>query len=403
MDPKELKELLEGLVKSNQALTETITARFTPADVKSREAEKTALVEEVLKGLAKAGYRPAEPTRKMLWGTEKTKAEEGAEVLPFNKFLQAVAMKDMALLHKVKAASGQSEDVNADGGFTVPTEYAAEIIALERQSSIARTLARIFPMGSKTRNISRELAKPSVYWVGEGVEPTLSKGTTEQVNQVAKKLMAIVPFTEEILEDNNVSYDQFIAQVIAAEMGREEDKIAFVGDSAGAGDPFKGVFFASGVNSVSLAGADLAYADLVNLLMAPKAPYRNRAQFVLSTTALKKLMKLVDDQNRPLWTMPDAGNPGRILGKVYHETDQIPDTLGTQRANGTNTAILFGAWDGLWISPRGGYTVKASDSASKSDGKSAFTLDEVWFKFRRRQDISVANPEAFGKLALPSA
>ena len=399
-----IEEMLKGMLDSQKALHETISARFAPPDPAARAAEKDALVDELLAKMAAAGFRKEAAPRKMQWAVTGEKGLDGVEQVPFNKFLKAIADKDSAFLSMMaKAANGQSEGTAADGGNAVPVEYAAEIVKLERQSSIARQLARIFPMGSLTRKVPRELAKPSVYWTAEGAEPAaLSKGTLDQITQTAKKLIAIIPFTEELLEDNNVSYDQFIAQVVAQEMGREEDKQAFVGDVSGSSDPFNGVFFASGVAAVSMDGATLGFADLINLLMAPKAPYRDRGQFVLSTTVLKKIMKLVDDENRPLWQMPTPAAPGLILGKRYNETDQIPDTLGSTRTNGTASAVLFGAWDGLWISPRGGYTVKGSDSASTTN-KSAFTQDEVWFKFRRRQDITVANPEAFGRMTVPAA
>ncbi len=399
-----IEEQLAKLQKSQQEFIETITARFAPPNPADREAEKDALVNDLLTRLAKAGLRPA-TERKMQWAKPGEKGVEGAEQVHFNKFLKAVANKDSAFLSMMaKAASGQSEGTDADGGFSVPTEYAAEIIKLERQSSIVRQVARIFPMGTLTRKVPRELAKPNVYWTGEGNEPAaISKGTQEQITQTAKKLMAIIPFTDELLEDNNVSLDSFIAEVVAQEFGREEDKQAFVGDVSGSSDPFNGVFFASGVAAVSLDGAKLTFQDYVNLLMAPKAPYRDRGQFVLSTTVLKKTMKLTDDENRPLWQMPTPTVPGTILGKRYNETDQIPDTLGSTRTNGTASAALFGAWDGLWISPRGGYTVKGSDSASGFSGKSAFTQDEIWFKFRRRQAVTVANPEALARMTVPAA
>lgn len=399
-----IEQMLAEMLKSQQALTETISARFAPPDAAVRAAEKETLVNELLAKMSAAGFRKDPAARKMQWGVTGKEANEGSEVIPFNKFLKAVADKDSAFLSLMaKAANGQSEGTNADGGYGVPVEYAAEIVKLERQNSVARQLARIFPMGSLTRKVPRELAKPTVYWTAEGTEPAnISKGTLEQITQTAKKLIAIIPFTEELLEDNNVNYDTFIAEVVAQEMGREEDKQAFVGDVSGVSDPFNGVYFASGVSAVSLDGARLAFNDLVNLLMAPRAPYRQRAQFVLSTTVLKKIMKLVDDNNKPLWQMPSEGSPGLILGKRYTETDQIPDTLGTTRTNGTASGILFGAWDGLWISPRGGYTVKGSDSASTTN-KSAFTQDEIWYKFRRRQDITVANPEAFGRMTVPAA
>lgn len=397
-----VEKMLAELAQANKNLTETITARFSNVDAEARKKETDALVESVLAKMGNAGMRPVEQ-RRMVWAStgSEAKHEEGVEKLSFSRFLKAVNDKDGAFLSSVKAASGQSE-TNADGGYAVPVEFANEIIKLERASGLIRTLARVFPMNSATRKVPRGLVDPVVYVVGEGEEPTLSKGTLDQITQTAKKFMSIVPFTDEVLEDNSAGLDTYIAERIALAMGRKEDQIALVGDVSGSSDAFNGVYFASGVNSVSLDGATLSFDDIINLMMAPKTDYRGRGQFVLSTTALKKVMKLKDDENRPIWVMPEAGNPGRILGKPYNESDQIPDTLGTTRANGTNTAILFGAWDSLWISPRGGYTVKSSDSASNSAGKSAFTLDETWFKFRRRQDITVANPEAFAKLAVPA-
>lgn len=400
-----LKKLMLELDKSLKALNESVAAKFSSADPKAVDDEKNKLVDRVLE-LEKTikTLERQKAVKKMVWEVTGKSSEEGATQVPFNRFLKAVLNKDMGFIEEMKAASGQSEGTAADGGIAIPVEYANLIIALERQSSIVRQVARIVPMGSLTRKIPRELAKPSVYWTSEGTEPTaLSKGTLEQITQTAKKLLAIVPFTEELLEDTNVNYDSFIAEIIATEMGREEDKQAFVGDVSGVTDPFNGVFFATGVNAVTAAGLVPDYDDMVNLFMSIRAPYRARSQFVLSTTALKLAMKMIDDQSRPIWSMPEAGAPGRLMGRPYFETDQIPDTLGTTRTNGSNTAILLGAWDGLWVSPRGGYTIKASDSASNAAGKSAFALDETWFKFRRRESIDVVNPEAFGKLTLAAS
>jgi HK97 family phage major capsid protein len=403
-----IEQLIEKQAEANaqiatavKALHESITAAQAGHAKSQPEIDK--LVTEItdLKGQLKALQSPA--VRKMAWLKSGNTAPEGVEGVRFNKFLKAVNDKDNAFLREMKAATGNSEDVNADGGYLVPVEFANEIIKLERQSSIVRGLCRVLPMSSKTRTFPKELTKPNVYWVGEATEPTKSKGTVDQLTQTAKKLMAIITLTEELLEDDATNYDAFIAEVVAQEMGREEDKQALVG-CAGNSDPFVGVHFASGVTEVLLEGAGLAYPDLVNVKMGPRAPYRGRGQWILSTTALKKVMKLVDDHNRPVWSDFANGNPGRILGQPYNETDQIPDTLGAaSRTTGTDTAILYGAWDALMISPRGQYTVKASDSASDSAGKSAFTLDEVWFKMRRRQSINVVNGEAFSKLALPAA
>lgn len=394
------QQLLKELDQTVKNLTEAISTKFSVVNTKQAEDEKNKLVDRVLE-LEKQvkDVRQAKAIRKMAWSTGQ-KAEEGQTLIGFNQFLKAVNNKDHAFLSEMKTATGNNETTGADGGYAIPVEYLNEIIALERQSSIIRQKARILEMGSLTRKIPSELTKPTISWAGEGVEATVTKPTLGQITQTAKKMMALVTLTTELLEDTNVNYDKFIAEVVATEMGREEDKQAFVGDVSGVADPFNGVYFASGVNSVSPAGGSPVYDDLVNMLMSIKAPYRARGSFVLSTTALKMVMKLKDDENRPIWSMPESGAPGRLMGRPYDESDQIPDTLGTTRTNGTNTAILFGAWDGLLLSPRGGYSVSASDSASNSSGKSAFTLDEVWFKFRRRESIDVVNAEAFAKMAI---
>ncbi len=402
-----VEEMLAKLAQETKNLHETITARFSSVHPDQKKVEEDALVEKVLDAMTKAGFRKAEPARKMAWNTPDAKPTDGVKLVTFGDFMKAINRRDMKWLEDagVKTANGQSEGTNADGGFAVPTEYASEIIKLERQNSIARRIARLFPMGSLTRKIPRQLTNPTVTWTAEATNHTKTKATLEQITQTAKKVSALIPITEELLADNNVNLDQFLFQVVAEAIGREEDKVAFVGDVSGSSDPFNGVYFATGVNSVSMNGATLSWQDLVDLMMAPKAPYRARGQYVCSSTALKKIMKLVDDQNRPIWLAPQLGQPsGSILGKSYDETAEIPDTLGTTRANGTNTAILFGDFGrSLWLSDRGEYDVKASDSASDANGGagSAFLQDEIWYKFRKREDITVAQPEAFAKLAVP--
>lgn len=397
-----MEKLIEQLQAQVKALQETVSARFSSVQPEQKNAEMDKLVAEVREAQAKIKeLEQAKAVRKMVWGVSGKESPAGSERVPFSRFLKAIWTHDHGFLEQMKAPSGQSETV-ADGGYTVPVEYANEIIPLELQSSIVRQVARVFPMGSATRKVPRGLVAPLTYWTAEGTEPTaLSKQTLAQVTQTAKKLISIVPFTTELLEDNTAGIDTFVAAAVAEAMGRQEDKMAFVGDVDGVTDPFKGVYFETGVNSASMDGATLSFGDLVNLLMAPKAPYRDRGAFVLSGTALKMVMKIADANLRPVWSMPEAGNPGRILGRPYYETDQIVDTLGTTQTNGTNTAILYGAWDALWVSPRGGYTVTASDSASTA-AISAFSLDEVWYKFRRRESIDVVNPEAFAKLAVPT-
>lgn len=381
-----LKKLVAELAEKIKALSETVVSKFSSADPAKAEAEKDALANKILeleKGIKALQVQKA--VRKMAWSLPGGSTGEGVEGKTFADFMKAVKNGDRAFLSEMKTANGQSEGTNADGGFAVPVEYANEIIKLERQFSIARKIGRLVPMGSKTRLIPSQLTNPTVTWTGEATNHTKTKVTLAQLTQTAKKISALVPITEELLEDNNVNLDNFIFQVVAEAIGREEDRVAFAG-STGSGDPFDGVAGVSGTNAVSMTSGTLAWEDIVETVMALYAPYRQNGVFVLGTSALKTVMKLRDDENRPLWAAPVAGAPGTIWGKPYYETDQL------------TTKVLFGDFGRfLWLSDRGTYDVKASDSASDASGGagSAFLQDEIWYKFRRREAITVAQPEAF--------
>jgi HK97 family phage major capsid protein len=384
-----MEKLLAELAQAIKALHEDISKRFSPADPAAAKAETDALVARV-QSLEKQ-IKKEKAEQKMVFLVGDKKAGDGERGVGMAGFLRAVKYGDDEILKGIeeKAASGQSE-TDADGGYAVPEDFSTEIIRLEQQASIIRRIARIFPFGTApVRNLPKQLAKPSIYWVDEAASITKSKATLDRVIQTAKKVATIIPFTNEVLADNNASFDQFVFALVAEVMALEDDKQAFVGN----GSPFTGVFNHGDVIDVDLAGADLGFADLISLQMAVKAPYRARGRYVLSTTGLSKAMKLVDDQGRPIWNSPATGAPGTICGKPYEESDQIPDTLGT----GAQTGVAFGAWDQVYVSDKGGYRVDASNSAT--DGTNhAFLKDETWYRFIRRIAITVANGEALSRL-----
>jgi len=385
------------LLKSIQNLQEAITAKFSSAQPAAVEAEKDQLVKEVRELQEKMKLiQQAKAISKMVFAVPGAKAEAGDKLVTFGRFLKGVKRNDSQFLNEViKAATQMGEDTNADGGYTVPVEFSNEIIPILKQASIARRIARIVPMGSKTRTIPSQLTDPAVTWTGEGVAKTQTKVTFAQITQTAKKLAAIIPVTDELLADNDVALDRFLFETVAQAFGAEEDRVAFVG-STGAGDPFNGVYNATGVNTVTMDGATLAYADLVDLIFAVSAPYRAGARFVLNGTALSVAMKLTDADGRPIWapSMQD-GVPGRVLGFPYEESDQLPTDLG---AGTDSTPILFGNFGQyLWISPRGEYSVDSSNSAT--DGTNhAFIKNETWFRFEERLSIDVVKGSAFSRM-----
>lgn len=333
--------------------------------------------------------------KKMVWAVPDASGKLPENGISIGKYLKAVRDPHLypEVMSHVKAIL--EEGTAAQGGYTVPQEYATEIIKLERGASIIRQLGRDFPMGTLTRNVPRQLTNVTVTWTDEGSAKTPTKPTFDRLQQVAKKLAAIVKFSDEVLEDNNVNLDRFIMEIIADGMALEEDRIAFVGNT-GAGDPFMGVNYAVGVNVVTQAGANLAGDDVINLIFGIGAGYRNGGTLVTSSHGLRLVMQLKDANGQYLWQAPAGNQPAKIWTFPYEVSDQIPSTLGT----GTQTAMLFGNWNKYYyISDRGGYEVKSSISATDlGTNESAFMEDETWYRFKKRMSLDVALPVAFSRM-----
>jgi HK97 family phage major capsid protein len=385
MDSKEL----ESLQKSVDELRETLSAKVS-GDAQKKEADE--LFNRVMDKI-----NP--PARKMTWAINSKDPSDKKVCLA--QYLKAVTPgKEQSVSEDVRAhiKATMVEGTDSLGGYTVPEEYSHEIIKLEKDNSIIRQIAKIFPMATDVRNLPRQLTDVTVTWTGEGAAKTETNPTFDRLVQTAKKLAAIVKMTDELLEDNTAGLDQFIMGLVAEAMGREEDRVALAGNT-GAGDPFMGVLYASGVNSVAMAGANVVGDDIIDLIMSLNAKYRTGATLVTSTAGLKLLMKLKDQEDRYLWAPPTATTPASIWGVPYLISDELPLDLGT---GNDETPILFGNYKKhFFVSDRGGYEVKSSISASDiGNSQSAFMEDETWFRFKKRMSLDVALPQAFSKLSI---
>jgi len=125
---------------------------------------------------------------------------------------------------------GHSEAVNNAGGFLVPDEFENELITLREQYGVVRKNARVWPMASDTLRIPKRAAGLTAYFVGEERAGTESQQTFDQVNLVAKKLLALTTMTNELLEDSVINIGDDIAGEIAYAFAYKEDDAGFNGD-----------------------------------------------------------------------------------------------------------------------------------------------------------------------------
>jgi HK97 family phage major capsid protein len=89
----------------------------------------------------------------------------------------------------------------------------------------------------------------------------------------------------------------------------------------------------------------ITYAGLVSAKMKLKAQYRSKANWLFHRDAMSMILKLTDDQNRPIW-QPDMrlDMPDRVLNVPVWESEYVPNTFTTGLYVG-----LIGDFQHYWI------------------------------------------------------
>jgi HK97 family phage major capsid protein len=101
-----------------------------------------------------------------------------------------------------------SEGVGVDGGFAVPPEFRAQIMQHVDGESSLMSMCDQYPLSGNGITFPTDESTPwessgSVrgYWDGEATAPTQSKPKLRQTDLKLRKITALVPLTDELLED----------------------------------------------------------------------------------------------------------------------------------------------------------------------------------------------------------
>src|SRR5207249_7396350 len=132
--------------------------------------------------------------------------------------------------------------------------------------------------------------KPSVAWTDENTSIAASKATFGRLTLTAKKLAAIYPISNELLDDANIDIYNTIVRIFTNVFAQEEDTQVF----RGTGSPFTGILGTSGVTTNYLGGSsssgktkytDVTFDDLISLVQSlSPAQQRGAAIFVEQNT-----------------------------------------------------------------------------------------------------------------------
>ncbi len=317
---------------------------------KEQEAElKTIIGSEVADRVKEAMGKPIEEQVKDALGKTMDKrftpGSDGKPLEPTAGFKSLgeflCAIKKDRNSPKLKALS---EGTDSAGGFLVPEEFKATLLARALERSVVRPYATEIPMASDTINIPKIVDTSHAshlyggiiaYWLEEAGTKTATDPVFGNVKLIAKKLTGYTYASDELLEDSAIALEALLSKQFGGAIGWYED-LAFLRGN-GVGQPL-GIFnsgavvqpFRATVNTVVL-------ADLANIMarMYPDSLYGPNTIWILSPAVLAQLIALVATVITwmPIGTGQGGGGaaqriPATILGMPFMITEKVP-TLGT--------------------------------------------------------------------------
>lgn len=311
---------------------EAMKALIMKSVEKQLEGITDALAEKFLNGVSAQRSRVMESEEKEIDNGDKET----------RNFMKALFTNDHSALKDISGLS------NSAGGYLIPEELRSEVLRIaENQYGLARREFRYLPFNGpgNSRKIPTLASSVTVSWTDEAAAKQSTAPTFGVVEQTLKKLAAIVPMTEEIIEDSTINLTSLVAELFAEAVAKEEDLQFFNGD----GTVWTGILNNGNVNVVNTTTTDPADVSAEDLLaMVDKQPSGalNGSKFYMHRTIFSKVRSLREDAvtggdgaGAYLVSTPTATAPASIWGYPIELTDAFPAVTVT---GNSKPFVLFG-------------------------------------------------------------
>lgn len=222
----------------------------------------------------------------------------------------------------LQSTTGFGERGSSIGGFTVPVQYASEILDYSLSSEIIRPRARNFAMDTETLKIASPknadhsdgtcYAGFSSEWLPEAQEAAIATGEFRSLTLTARKLALYTKVSVELMSDSS-EFSRILKQMMAESIGWSLDRAFLVG--TGLGQP-QGI-----LNAPSLVAAakeqsqtsGVNYSNLSGMLarLHPSSLNSRSTVWIASPSIMKQLLNLTI-------TLGDSA----VQYPAYSETDK---------------------------------------------------------------------------------
>ncbi|MBQ1362612.1 MAG: phage major capsid protein [Oscillospiraceae bacterium] len=280
---------------------------------------------------------------------------------------------------------------DAEGGYLVPDEFEKTLIDGLQENTIIRRFAHVITTSSGVHKIPVVVSHGSAAWLDEEAAYTESDDVFGQVQLDAHKVGTTIKVSEELLRDSAFDLEEYIQNEFIRRIGDKEEEAFLVGN--GSSKP-TGILNATGGADVGVTAASataITADEVIDLYYSLKAPYRQKAVWVLNDATVKLIRKLKDTTGQYLWqpALKD-GEVNTILGRPYYTSPFAPVPEAGAKA------ILFGDLNYYWIGDRQGISIKRLNELYANNG-------QVGFLASKRLDGRLVLPEAIKVLQMKAS
>lgn len=259
---------------------------------------------------------------------------------------------------------------DSEGGYLVPDEYEKKLVESLQDEVFFRSLATVIRTSSGDRKIPIVTSKGEAAWIDEEGQFPESDDSFGQTSIGAYKLATMIKVSDELLNDSVFNIEQYISKEFGRRIGAKEEEAFFVGD--GQGKPI-GLFNTTGgaETGVTAATVSITFDDVMDLYYSLRAPYRNKASWLLNDSTVKAIRKLKDGNGNYIW-QPSVreGESDRILNRPYRTSIYVPELAEGKRV------MAFGDYSYYWIADRQGRSFKRLNELYAATGQVGFLACE---------------------------
>ncbi|WP_417624953.1 phage major capsid protein [Paremcibacter congregatus] len=252
--------------------------------------------------------------------------------------LNVYMRKGASTPNDVKASLSVGSD--PDGGYTVTPDMSGRIIKKVFETTAMRQLASVVSIGTDSIEGFNDLDEADAGWVAEkGTRTETSTPGLGKWSISVDEMYAEPKATQKLLDDSMFDIEGWLADKVANKFSRIENAAFINGD--GSGKP-RGIL---DYDTVATSDATRAWEkfehintgvsggfaaedpadDLIDVVFALKAQYRNNANWLMARKTVASVRKMKDGDGNYLWA-PDFGERqgGLVLGYPVVEGEDMP-------------------------------------------------------------------------------